>query len=111
MERSHAPPHFAALRGQSSKEERGDSFVITLAETGEFGGTSATHTCTPWHRPPGQVCVRCKCVAEPVEGSLMLPRLVALAGGFGFFFVEFEVLGLAADDVQLKPGAFFGFGG
>jgi hypothetical protein len=25
---------------------------------------SATDTCTPWHRPPGQVCVRCKCYTD-----------------------------------------------
>ena len=36
---------------------------------------------------------------------------MALAGGFGFFFVEFEVAGLAGDDVKLKPGANFGFRG
>jgi len=36
---------------------------------------------------------------------------VALAGGFGFFFIEFEVLGLTGDDVQGEPGAFFGFRG
>jgi hypothetical protein len=35
----------------------------------------------------------------------------ALTGGFGFLFVGFIVLGLAADDVQGEPGVFFGFGG
>ena len=45
------------------------------------------------------------------------PRLVALAGGWGGFIVEFCVLGLAAadvpfgDDIQGESGAFFGFGG
>jgi hypothetical protein len=43
----------------------GNLFIVPLAEAGEFGGVSATH------------------VAEPVEGSLMLPRLVTLAGGCG----------------------------
>jgi hypothetical protein len=45
------------------------------------------------------------------DASRTLPRLVALAGEVGFFFVEFEVLGLAADDVHGEPGVFFGFGG
>ena len=44
---------------------------------------------------------------------------MALAGGFGFFFVEFDVAGLAplrecfatGDEVKRKPGAFLGFGG
>ena len=35
----------------------------------------------------------------------------ALAGEVGFFFVEFDVAGLAGDDIQGEPGAFFGFGG
>ena len=35
----------------------------------------------------------------------------ALEGGFGFFFVEFEVAGLTADDIKREPGACFGFGG
>jgi hypothetical protein len=51
-----------------------NSFVIPLAEAGEFVGD-------------------------------------ALAGGFGFFLVEFDVLGLAGDDVQGESGALFGFGG
>jgi hypothetical protein len=36
---------------------------------------------------------------------------MALTGEVGFLFVEFDVLGLAAEDVQGEPGAFFGFGG
>ena len=47
------------------------------------------------------------------------PRLVALAVGCGGLKVEFDVTGLAprrgcfatGEDVQVKPGAFFGFGG
>ena len=27
------------------------------------------HTCTPWHRPPGQVCLRCKCCDEAISLS------------------------------------------
>jgi len=34
-----------------------------------------------------------------------------LAGGFGFFFVDDEVAGMAGDDIQGEPGALFGFGG
>jgi hypothetical protein len=35
----------------------------------------------------------------------------ALTGGFGFFFFECDVMGLAADEIQLEPGAFFGLWG
>jgi hypothetical protein len=50
------------------------SFIIPLAETGEFVSN-------------------------------------ALTSGFGFFFIEFDVTGLTADEIQLEPGAFFGFWG
>jgi hypothetical protein len=36
---------------------------------------------------------------------------VALVGEVSFFLVELDVAGLAANDIQGEPGAFFGFGG
>ena len=33
-------------------------------------------TCTPWHRPPGQVCARCKCRLRSYPASTMSLSLV-----------------------------------
>ena len=36
-------------------------------------------TCTPWHRPPGQVCSRCKCLQNPSHKPLYFVRGVPVA--------------------------------
>ena len=48
---------------------------------------------------------------QTADGGWRPPRLVAQAGGFGFLFVEFDVLGLAGDDVQVSQEPSLALGG
>jgi hypothetical protein len=36
-------------------------------------------TCTPWHRPPGQVCSRCKCLQKPPHKPMHFVQGVPVA--------------------------------
>jgi hypothetical protein len=36
-------------------------------------------TCTPWHRPPGQVCSRCKCLQDPPHKPMHFVQGVLVA--------------------------------
>ena len=79
--------------------------IVSAAETGAVAAGELRQL-VPQGSPKGTTCFAmpskqpCSAshLAEPVEGSLMLPGLVALAGGCGGLGIEFEVAGLAVGD-------------